>query len=199
MATHSSVLAWRIPGTGEPGGLSSLGSHRVGHDWSDLAAAASFSKGRMLISKVKLSFWYYMIQLLFVFWCMHFCGVCFSHALFSSEMAHTLHGVCIFHFLWSLLNSFLHEAKNPLFEVYPRDSSETWKVSSLEGWHILISQEAGMKLSISRPSRPCSCVFIWIILICIFYNTLLVINITLSWVLWVILANNQTWRGGGNS
>ena len=41
MATHSSVLAWRIPGTGEPGGLSSMGSHRVGHDWSDLAAAAA--------------------------------------------------------------------------------------------------------------------------------------------------------------
>ena len=37
-ATHSSVLAWRIPGTGEPGGLPSMGSHRVGHDWSDLAA-----------------------------------------------------------------------------------------------------------------------------------------------------------------
>ena len=41
MATHSSVLAWRIPGTGESGGLPSMGSHRVGHDWSDLAAAAS--------------------------------------------------------------------------------------------------------------------------------------------------------------
>ena len=40
MATHSSVLAWRIPGTGEPGGLPSMGSHRVGHDWSGLAAAA---------------------------------------------------------------------------------------------------------------------------------------------------------------
>ena len=39
MATHSSVLAWRIPGTEEPGGLPSRGSHRVGHDWSDLAAA----------------------------------------------------------------------------------------------------------------------------------------------------------------
>ena len=38
-ATHSSVLAWRLPGTGEPGGLPSMGSHRVGHDWSDLAAA----------------------------------------------------------------------------------------------------------------------------------------------------------------
>ena len=36
MATHSSVLAWRIPGMGEPGGLPSVGSHRVGHDWSDL-------------------------------------------------------------------------------------------------------------------------------------------------------------------
>ena len=40
MATHSSVLAWRIPGTGEPGGLPSMGLHRVRHDCSDLAAAA---------------------------------------------------------------------------------------------------------------------------------------------------------------
>ena len=39
MATHSSVLAWRIPGTGEPGGLPSMGLHRDGHDWSDLALA----------------------------------------------------------------------------------------------------------------------------------------------------------------
>ena len=45
MATHLSVLAWRIPGTGEPGGLPSMGSHRVGHDWSDLAAAAAFPFG----------------------------------------------------------------------------------------------------------------------------------------------------------
>ena len=41
MAIHSSVLAWRIPGTGEPGGLPSMGLHRVGHDWSELAAAAA--------------------------------------------------------------------------------------------------------------------------------------------------------------
>ena len=40
MATHSSVLAWRIPGMGELGGLPSMGSHRVGHNCSDLAAAA---------------------------------------------------------------------------------------------------------------------------------------------------------------
>ena len=41
MATHSSVLAWRIPGTAEPGGLLSMGLGRVGHDWSDLAAGAA--------------------------------------------------------------------------------------------------------------------------------------------------------------
>jgi len=45
MATHSSVLAWRIPGTGEPGGLLSMGLYRVGHDWSDLASAAAANPG----------------------------------------------------------------------------------------------------------------------------------------------------------
>ena len=43
MATHSSVLAWRIPGMGEPGGLPSMVSHRVGHDRSDAAAAVTKS------------------------------------------------------------------------------------------------------------------------------------------------------------
>ena len=49
MATHSSVLAWRIPGTGEPGGLPSVGLHRVGHDWSDLAAAAPMWKDVIVV------------------------------------------------------------------------------------------------------------------------------------------------------
>ena len=50
MATHSSVLVWRIPGTGEPRGLPSMGSNRVGHDWSDLAAAAA-AAGSLLRNK----------------------------------------------------------------------------------------------------------------------------------------------------
>ena len=54
MATHSSVLAWRIPGTGEPGGLLSLVSHRVGHDSSDLAAAAHTSKVMLKILQARL-------------------------------------------------------------------------------------------------------------------------------------------------
>ena len=52
MATHSSVLAWRTPGTGEPGGLLSMGSHRVGHDWSDLAAAAATLNIMQLLSVI---------------------------------------------------------------------------------------------------------------------------------------------------
>ena len=51
MATHSSVLAWRIPGTAEPGGLPSMGSHRVWHAWSDLAAAAAAAAGKEQISR----------------------------------------------------------------------------------------------------------------------------------------------------
>ena len=43
MATYSSVLAWRIPGMGDPGGLPSMGSHRVGHDWRNLAGAAAWN------------------------------------------------------------------------------------------------------------------------------------------------------------
>ena len=48
LISHSSVLAWRIPGIGEPGGLLSMGLHRVGHDWSDLAAAAAHASKVML-------------------------------------------------------------------------------------------------------------------------------------------------------
>ena len=50
MATHSSVLAWRIPGTGEPGRLPSMGSHRVRHNWSDLAVAAAYACFNAILS-----------------------------------------------------------------------------------------------------------------------------------------------------
>ena len=50
MATHSSVPTWRIPGTAEPGVLPSMGSHRVGHDWSDLAVAAA--RGIFIIKQI---------------------------------------------------------------------------------------------------------------------------------------------------
>ena len=68
MATYSSVLAWRIPGMGEPGGLPTMGSHRVGHDWSDLAAAAavhficftSFNLQSNLWASTKISYFYYL-------------------------------------------------------------------------------------------------------------------------------------------
>ena len=53
MATHFSVLAWRIPGMEEPGGLPSMGSHRVGYDWSDLAAAAAAHASKVMFKILK--------------------------------------------------------------------------------------------------------------------------------------------------
>ena len=52
MTTHSSVLAWRIPGTGEPGGLPSTGSHKVGHDWSDLASKQARNRQASLVAQL---------------------------------------------------------------------------------------------------------------------------------------------------
>ena len=70
MATHSSVLAWRIPGTGEPGGLLSMGSHRVGQEWCDVAAAAAaayFSQGSSILKPVS-AFTSFFRFILFVFY-----------------------------------------------------------------------------------------------------------------------------------
>ena len=74
-ATHSSVLAWRIPGTGKPGGLPSMGSHRVGHDWSDLAAAAA---GLTLSQK-------WLMQL-FSIWFEHFRKKSNNNSLFNGKI-----------------------------------------------------------------------------------------------------------------
>ena len=57
MATHSSVVAWRIPWTEEPGGLLSMGSHRVRHDWSDLAAAAAAVEVDLCIGQERWRRW----------------------------------------------------------------------------------------------------------------------------------------------
>ena len=63
MATHSSVLAWRIPGTEEPGGWPSMGSHRVRHDWSDLAVAVAVTEGK-ISSRTKVGPLLFVLKLL---------------------------------------------------------------------------------------------------------------------------------------
>ena len=70
MATHSSALAWRIPGTEEPGGLLSMESHRVGHDWSDLAAAAAAmtsTKAPSLWSEIFYGYFYSKELIVWIF------------------------------------------------------------------------------------------------------------------------------------
>ena len=67
MATHSSILAWRFPGTEEPSGLPSMGLHRVRHDWSDLAAADTVLKSRNITLPT-------MMHIVKAFWSHHFMG-----------------------------------------------------------------------------------------------------------------------------
>ena len=70
MATHSSVLAWRIPGMGEPGRRPSMGSHRVGHDWSDLATAAAAAE---VLAEFQANFPVVHIRYLQYLWDTDFC------------------------------------------------------------------------------------------------------------------------------
>ena len=69
MATHSSILTWRTPGTAEPDGLPSMGSHRVGHDRSDLAAVTTTVKkqNKTKQNKILMDFWRVNLMYKFIF------------------------------------------------------------------------------------------------------------------------------------
>ena len=93
MATHSRVLAWRIPGTGEPGGLPPMGSHRVGHDWSNLAAAAAAAEDDVSECDWKKWEWHPISHVVPIF----FLGFCtfLSHS-FKSHSACSVGGTVSF-------------------------------------------------------------------------------------------------------
>ena len=82
MATHSSVFAWRIPGTGEPGGLPSMGSHRVGHDWWDLAAVAAAT-----IMLIEFLTWHTMYPISWIHW-IHFIDFPSWNNFIATELFH---------------------------------------------------------------------------------------------------------------
>ena len=110
MATHSSVLAWRIPGTGEPGGLPSMGSHRVGHDWSDLAAVAAAYTCQYNPSSLLLD-------------------------IYMREMTAHVHTVT---YMWMFTNSFIqnHPKTEDSPNIYPLTNSWTnWSTFIL--WRLL--------------------------------------------------------------
>ena len=112
MAPHSSVLAWRIPGTGEPGGLPSVGLHRVGHDWSDLAAAAAGMWCVCTMLTIVNNFYMAWMKVvkrvnpksshqennLCVCVCLYEIMDCSDHAMLNVSqniMSYTLHSVCV--------------------------------------------------------------------------------------------------------
>ena len=122
MATHSSALAWRIPGMGEPGGLPSLGLHRVGHDWTDLAAAAAeTSKFSNKITRVIFPALYKMC----VSWRQKWKMMQFHHS-FSF-------GLCAFRF--NTFNKYTKKV-NPLVSLFGRQGFYN---SPSFSWHVRAS------------------------------------------------------------
>ena len=95
MATHSSTLAWRIPGTGEPGGLPSMGSLRVRHDWSDLAAAIHYLTKSFFKTYLKLPSLH--------IYCSVSCSVVSDSTTPWTATATLVQVITIYHLSWNLL------------------------------------------------------------------------------------------------
>ena len=141
MAIHSSVLAWRTPGTGEPGGLPSMGSHRVGHDWSDLAAAAA---ARLVITFLPRS------KCLYFHGCSHhvqwfsvqFSWVAPSCATVCDPMNRSTAGLPLHHQLPEFTKTHVHRVRDAIsssvvpFSSCPQSfpASRSFPVSQLFAW-----------------------------------------------------------------
>ena len=127
MATHSSVLAWRISGTGEPGGLPSMGSHRVGNDWSDPAAAAA-----TLLSH-----------------CSHLCCICnFCSTSRVSLYKWFLPRTLTFHHLFNLIN-YVHLLGLSLNAVSPSKLSLTPQVLTAPSHHVPLQSSSPLPHPVS--------------------------------------------------
>ena len=86
--THSSVLAWNIPGMGESGGLLSMGSHRIRHDWSDLASAAAAHPYMTTGKTIALTRWTVVGKVILCFWiCCLVCSWLFFQGVSFNFMA----------------------------------------------------------------------------------------------------------------
>ena len=134
MATHSSVLTWRVPGMGEPGGLPSVGSHRVGHDWSDLAAAAAADLSFYLIiydSCVK------QLPLVVPQWWLANAVIIFYISWFSAVMRHLFMHACVHSFFISIESGTLIYSFIAILILLPK-WSYIWPVWAPSSW-LLIS------------------------------------------------------------
>ena len=138
MATHSSVLAWRIPGTEEPGGLPSMGSHRVEHDWSDLAAAAAHSilKSRDITLLTK----FHLVK-----------AMVFPVVMYEYDGAQSLSPVQLFATPWTSLQPI--RLLCPW--IWELDQKEGWVLMNLCFWTVLLEKTLESPLD-SKDIKPVS-------------------------------------------
>ena len=119
MATHSSILAWRIPGTEEPGGLWSMESHRVRHDWSDLPTAAvptEHLKNQLKGMKIPLTLPGNKSQT--IYWAHPFCQV-----------------LVVYHYFWLILHESLALMIGPDWVVWELCRTTQWNICVRASFH----------------------------------------------------------------
>ena len=119
MATHSSVLALRIPGTGEPGGLPSMGLQRVGYDWSDLAAAAECEHN----GKPKKLVWLALLQYSL------FCG--------SRNQTLPMCEVCLYFEVDAVINSYRKKIQEMNIILLFKTGKLICRLREKGGWSVL--------------------------------------------------------------
>ena len=121
MATHSSVLTWRIPGMGELGGLPSMRSSRVGHDWSDLAVAVAVTSigqlgmffGELSINILCL---FFQLSYLTLFCC---CSVTKSCPILCNPMDCSTPGFSVLHYLLEFAQTHVHWVSDAIQPSHP--------------------------------------------------------------------------------
>ena len=132
MATHSSILAWRIPGTEEPNGLLSMGSHRVGHDWSDLASALACINKHTKLEPYNMYYYLFILPLI-LFWLLFIDSPLWAIVKLASDLSFSLtflhnilHGVIHF---YSQLILIKQSQVYSFFHRYSLVSSHFWSFS----------------------------------------------------------------------
>ena len=162
MATHSSVLAWRIPGMGVPGGLPSTGSHRVGHDWSNLAEAA-VTISNFPISSHYLKFILTIKTIIFYHETIHLYMLATSYKSITIwSLKREILELCLLS-LFSSSHSTLYSSSNPTeftSEMYPGIVQPFYHHSPSSDSHLLLYMyQQNPMLSLSKvppPSKPFS-------------------------------------------
>ena len=161
IVTHSSTLAWKIPGTGEPGGLLSLVLHRVGHNWSDLAAAAAIHVGSCLTWIITVPLYLDFRPLILKIWVISFSSVAQSCPTLWDLMDCSKLGFPVHHHLPEPAQTYVHWVGDVIQPSHPLSSpSPAFNLSQNQGLFQLVnSHQVGKVLELQLQHQSFQWIF----------------------------------------